>query len=547
MNARKLVTLLAGACALAAATACSSGADDGAGSDEGEVKTDKDFYGNDRVGKALKGHPELIPATLLDFEKLFKVGRACERIDSKEIFVVEESQTRLSMNVPEENMHDVTKTKLMPRAVITGCNTGDLTDPNSVKNSYSLFAALISDPNMHDSDKGDTMRMWPLEVMALDDTTGLYNFYVFEPLNMPQDVWASVPLGTPGKVTRIFRAKEDRPGKAGQGEFKVFQQKLQKGKAPSEVMQPAGGGNRCFNCHPNGAPLMNEIVDPWTNWVSFKSTLPKAQLWGETQTLVAEAIPDPAKGTSSLANDLEPIMRSAIQNYVFGPKSSKTTGWALKTLNGELPGGLPKMLESVFCQTELNYGSASAAIPMEVFLDPDVAALGALTPPTSWGDDKTPFQLPIRSIRDKETERWLVNRGYLEDADVKAIRIIDDENDIFSTTRCGLLKDVTTGLPSGDPAVIRAHIRTTVKAKVASMPWAATQPKRKAFVDALLTPGIRRETAQRDYFAELSVRYDKADKSITAVKAKERARKARAREMFDNPRSTPLPILDAPR
>ena len=36
------------------------------------MKSDKDFYGNDRVGAMLKGHPELIPATFPQFEKLFK-------------------------------------------------------------------------------------------------------------------------------------------------------------------------------------------------------------------------------------------------------------------------------------------------------------------------------------------------------------------------------------------------------------------------------------------------------------------------------------------
>ena len=57
----------------------------------------------------------------------------------------------------------------MPRAVITGCNTGNIADPATAKASYSLMAALISDEGMHDSAKGDTIRTWPLVVMALDD------------------------------------------------------------------------------------------------------------------------------------------------------------------------------------------------------------------------------------------------------------------------------------------------------------------------------------------------------------------------------------------
>ncbi len=541
MFPRKLFALLLTACALATTAACSSDPDDGWSEDD--VKADKAFYGNDRVGAALKGHPERIPATLGDFETLFRVGRECQRKDSKEIFVIEESQTRLSLNVPEENMHDLKATKLMPRAVIAGCNTGDLSDPNSVKNSYSLFAALISDPDMHDAAKGDTMRLWPLEVMALDESTGLYNFYIFEPAQPQHDVWAVVPPGSKGKVTRVFRAKEDRAGKSDKGQIKVFQQKLEAGKAIAAPVQPAGGGKRCFNCHVNGAPLMNEMRDPWTNWVSFKKNLPKSVLSGATQTLVAEAVPDSTTGRSSLANDLEPIMRAAIHNYVYGPKATKTQGWALKTLAGEQPGGLAHVLESVFCQTELNYGSSTQAIPTEVFLDPDAADPAGLSMPASVGDVLTPFQFPVRSTRDRETERWLVDRGYLTQADVLAIRLLDDENDIFSEARCSLLATLSKGLPT-EPGAVEAHIRGIVKANVASAPWREVNPKRKAYVDALLTSGVRREEAQRDYFAEVSERFDKLDTSLEGVKKKERFRKARAREMFDNPRSNPLPILE---
>jgi hypothetical protein len=525
-----------------AAPACSA-ADGTTDASEEDVKSDKEFYGNDRVGAALKGHPELIPANFPQFEALFKVGRECQRKDSKEIFVVEESQTRLQLNVPEDHMHDVKKTKLMPRAVVAGCNTGDVSDPNTVKQSYSLFAALISDPDWKDSATGDTMRSWPLEVIALDEKTGLYNFYVFEPVVTPSDVFAPLPDGTKGKVTRVFRAIEDRPGKAGKGEYKVFQQKLEPGKPVAAPVQPAGGGNRCFNCHPNGAPLMNEIRDPWTNWVSFKKELPTSVMSGQTQAIVSEAVPNSTTGRSSLANDLEPIMRAAIHNYVYGPggNAAHPAGWGPKTINGEQPGGLAHMLESVFCQTELNYDSSNQAVPAESFVDPDAAGPASLTMPDAVGDVPVPFLLPIRAVRDKETERWLVDHGYLSQADSMAIRLLDDENDIFSQTRCNVLKAVTTGLPK-DPDAAREHIRAAVKASVPSMSWVASQPMRKAYVDALLTPGVRREEAQRNYVTELGTRFDAMDKSIAAIQKKESFRKSMARQMFPNA-STPLPIL----
>lgn len=540
MRALQALALVLGLAA--AAPACSS-ADGSIDSSEADVKSDKDFYGSDRVGAMLKGHPEKIPASFPQFEKLFGVGRECQRRDSKEIFVVEESQTRLQLNVPEEHMHDVKKTKLMPRAVIAGCNTGDISDPNSVKQSYSLFAALISDPDWKDSATGDTMRSWPVEVIALDEKTGLYNFYVFEPAVTPSDVFSPVSAGTPGKITRIFRAVEDRPGHAGKGEFKVFQQRLEPGKPVAAPVQPTGGGNRCFNCHPNGAPLMNEIRDPWTNWVSFQKKLPTSVMSGNTQAIVAEAVPSSETGRSSLANDLEPIMRAAIHNYVYGPGGSnaRPQGWAPKTLMGELPGGVPHMLESVFCQTELNYDSSNAAVPAETFFDPDAAGPANLTMPAAVGDVPVPFLLPIRSVRDKETERWLVDHNYLAQADSMAIRLLDDQNDIFSKTRCDVLGPATAGLPK-DLDGAREHIRAAVKASLASMPWAATQPMRKAYVEALLTPGIRRESAQRDYLTELSSRFDEMDKSILAIRAKESFRKSQAAHMFPNA-STPLPIL----
>jgi len=440
-----------------------------------------------------------------------------------------------------KELHEVTHTKLMPRAVVAGCNTGDLSDPTTVKNSYGLFAALISDPDMHDTNKGDTMRMWPLEVIALDSVTGLYNFYVFEPATSPSDPWAVLPPSTPGRVTRVYRTTEKREGKAGFGEFNVFEKRLQKGKAVTAEAQPIGGGNRCFNCHVNGAPLMNEMQDPWTNWVSFKNTLPAAQMSGPTLELVTQAVPNATAGTSGLANDLEPIMRGAIQNYVFG--STKTNGWANATIAGTEPGGIRHMLESVFCETELNYASASQSLPLELFVDKDAAGPSSITPPPSFGDDKTPFEFPIRSARDKETESWLIQKKFLSAAAAMAVRLFDDENDIFSPARCNLLPEITKDLGSS-PAEVDERIRTVLTAKLDALPFKTTQPKRAAYLKSLLTVGIRREVAQREYLEELTARFNAAPKTDQAVRVKERFRKARARDKF-NTRSSPLPILES--
>ena len=520
---RRFVLAASLAAAATAGVACRAPVGDGNDSADEAITTEGDFYGDDRVGAVLKGHPEKLPATFDAYEILFGVGRACARKDSKEIFIVEESQTRgVAAQV----------TKLLPRAVIAGCNTGDLSDPASAKTSYSLFAALISDPGMHQSAQGDTVRLWPLEVIALDNTTGLYNFYVFEPATKPSDPWAVLPPNTVGKITRVFRTKDA-----------VLERHLQAGSAVTADAPPANGSKRCFDCHVNGAPLMNEMRDPWTNWVSFKKALPSSTLFQTTKELVSEAIPSSTTGRSSLANDLEPIMRAAIQGYVFGTTS--TGGEAKATVAGTQPGGIKRMLESVFCETELNYGTANQSIPLEVWLDPDVTAGTDITPPPSFGSVRLPFQFPVRSTFDQQTESWLVDNKYLSIETVRAIRLLDDENDIFSPARCGLLTEITNGLIA-EPTKVQTKVRTVLTSKLGALTFATTQPKRAAYLRALLsaTPVATIDAIGAEYLTELVARFTAADKTDQTVLAKDALRKKLARAKFPNP-ANPLPVLDA--
>ena len=87
-------------------------------------------------------------------------------------------------------------------------------------------------------------------------------------------------------------------------------------------------------------------------------------------------------------------------------------------------------------------------------------------------------------------------------------------------------------------------VRTVLLSKLDALPFKTTQPKRHAYIKSLLTVGIRREVAQREYLTELVTRFNAADKTDKTVKAKEKFRKARARDKF-NTRSTPLPILES--
>lgn len=497
-----------------AALGCQVAADDGDATGESEVQSASAFYGEDRVGDALVGHDDRIPSTLAEVEELFGVGRACKRADSKEIFVVEESRSRM----PNGELTEVGE-HLLPRAVISGCNTGDLTDPTSIERSTSLFVALISDPERAAETKGDGILKDPVEVMAYDRKAGTYNFYVFD-----RDESGA------HEVTRIFR---DDDGK-------VRERRLVAGSKPSAPAAPdASRPERCFACHVNGAPLMNEMRDPWTNWISFKKTLPLCDLASTTKELVSEAAPSAETSRASLANDLEPIMRAAIRAHVNG---TSRNGWARQQLKDPKV-GLPKLLRSVFCETELNYATATDAVPFEALIDPDVTN-GELVAPDAFGDN--PHQMPIRSDMDRAVEGWLVAKGYLSPDMALAVRLFDDENDIFSAARCGLAKPVAEAIGDAkEPSDVRARIRQALAAGAAELSFEESQPMRAAFLRALLADKPKKsavEAAHAAYSMELAERFEamKADPSLIDQRAA--ARKAAALKKFPG-RSSPLPVF----
>jgi hypothetical protein len=497
----------------AAAAACSASAEHAVAEDE-LASTPEAMFGDDRVGAALRGHTDRIPTTLAEVEALFGIGRACARADSKEIFVVEESRSRLpNGEVTQEGA-------LLPRAVISGCNTGDLSDPTSIARSTSLFVALISDPDRGARTGGDGILTEPIEVMAFDEKAGIYDFYVFD----------RTPDGKP-EVTRIYR---DEASGA------VLERRIVANGRASAPAPPADGSKRCFACHVNGAPLMNELRDPWTNWISFKKSLPVSRLAGATKELVSEAAPSASTGRASLANDLEPIMRSAIRAHVSGAGGAGS-GWAARTVGRR--DGLARLLSSVLCETELNYATSTDAIPIEAFIDPDVTS-GDLVPPDAFDD--RPVQMPIRSEMDRAVEGWLIDQGYLSHDVALAIRLFDDENDVFSDTRCKLKEGALAAVGRArEPAEVGERLRAFLLARAAEAPFAQTHPKRHAYLTALLQPSPEVEAldaAYAEYATELAARFEEMKADLSRVEARDRARKDRARRMFPGP-STPLPIL----
>lgn len=509
----RAAALLAGAALLGA---CAAAPDDATSESEDELAATEPIFGADRIGARLRGKTAEIPTDLAGVEAAFGIGRSCARADSKEIFVVEETQARLP------NGQVTPPGPLVPRAVIGGCNTGDLSDPASVAQSYSMFVALISDPAQAEATGGDGMVRTPVEAMALDDKTGTFNFYVFE----------KNAAGKP-EVTRVYRRADGT----------VLERRIAAGGRATKPAPPEGGGKRCFNCHVNGGPLMNEMRDPWTNWISFKKDLPVSRLSGDTKALVSEASPNATTSRSSLANDLEPIMRAAIRVHVSGTRSGGRNGWARG--ESKQPGGIGRLLRSVLCETELNYATATDAVPLEAFIDPDLSN-GELVPPDAFGETATPRQMPIRSEFDRAVEGFLIDRGYITHEMAVAARLFDDEADIFSDARCGLHEAARAAVGDvTEPAQVKARLRALLASKAEAAPFAAKHPKRHAYLVELLKERPSDEAVEAratDYAAELATRFEAMKSDRARVASRDEARKDRARAMFPGA-ATPLPLL----
>lgn len=349
------------------------------------------------------------------------------------------------------------------------------------------------------------MVLTPVEVMALDEKTGRYNFYVFE----------SNGAGQTGTVTRIQRQPD--------GAINEFR------KEPGKALKTSvNQDKRCFNCHVNGGPLMNEMTEPWTNWVSTHKQLPESKLAGETLSIVSEAAaPHGEHSRSSLANDLEQTMRAGIRTWVTGVATAPGSGHGPETLAGVQPGGLAGLLKSTFCETKLNFASAFDTVPLELF----------------------PILLPGRSEIDKRIELFLQKSGYLSARTIAAVRAVDDVNDMFSTGRWGLYADVIKGLPTA-PADVDAKVRKVIVARLhaKAIPPGARATYITKLVD-LTVDDTAVKSAKTVYLAESAKTFTAATAQLgtaagkKALKARVQARKDAAQKMFPNP-ANPLPVLD---
>ncbi len=528
-NGRLAFGLASAVLAAAFAPACGGTPDGEEATSEEDIAEADGLFGDDRVADVLRKDLKKAPSSYQQAEVLFGMGRSCARTDSKEIFVVEEAQTRGNAGTSKTGT-------ILPRAVITGCNTPDRVAPPEVYDpqwgSYSLMMALFSDPSSEAAKKGDTLVFDRVEVMALDRRTGLYNFYVFLPGPDPKG---------PGIMQRVRLMPDNSV---------LVYEKKPTSKRVSKA--PSTENRQCNDCHVNMGPLMNEMTEPWTNWVSTHKLLPvDANISGDTKSIVGEAASlDKSHARLSFANDLEKIMVAGMAAWNEGlPKQDGTvvtgTGFVQANIDGDQPKRVGGLLKSLFCETELRYASGTETVPVEVFADPYVFG-SQLVKPASYSLDVFPMMMPVRSEMDKRIERGLMKKNVVSFATITAIRLFDEKNDIFSGIRCGIYPKVLDKLPAAVDKV-DAHLRTVLRGQVEALIPAGP---RREYARVLLDDTAKDKVsgARSAYLAEAVPRIKTEMGKVqtpagrSELKKRSSERKALAEKMFPGTR-VPLPLL----
>ncbi|MBX3225677.1 MAG: hypothetical protein KIT84_31135 [Labilithrix sp.] len=506
------------------AAGCSVGSETGAA--EGaviappldEARELDSILGDDRVGKVLRAQPNNIPGRFGDFEEVFKVGRKCNRRDSREIWTVEEKSTRITGAQEEAN-------DLLPRLVIGGCEQ----EPGNLRQSFEMTVALVSDKSLP---LADSIPDVPVEVMALDNTTGQFNFYVLEPGPTPT---------SNATVVRFVKLADDTVQKW----TKVDGQPATKEDFPQR---------KCFNCHINGEPVMNELAEPWTNWVSSHKTMSR-RLSGFTGALVSESRPFAGEhARSSLANQLEQVTKASISMWVEGIPGVPGSGFGQRVLDGKDAGGLPLLLRSVFCETTLNYEQVFNTVPMSLFMDKHIAGYAGFEPPLPPISGASWTLLPVRSEVDKRVEIFLQKKGILTPDTVLATRVFDDTHEIFSARRCALHADATSRLAPG--VTVDGAIRAAILAAL-DADETTTTAEQRAFIRALIAPNVSsdaRDAAELAYLDDITARLAKEIEQLDSAAGLETLaqrwtdRQADARALFPRPENPfPLPITPTVR
>jgi hypothetical protein len=291
---------------------------------------------------------------------------------------------------------------------------------------------------------------------------------------------------------------------------------------------------------------MNELSEPWTNWVSSHKTFSR-ELTGDSAQLVSESRPLHGEhDRSSLANALQQTVQSALATWVEGLPGKPKSGLGPQIIEGAQPGGMAALLKSVFCQTTVNYASAFDTVPLGLFVDGSAASLAALEAPIGVAESSTWTLLPVRADVDIRLELYLEKAKVLRPDTVMAIRLLDDTHDVFSAKRCAVHAQVTPKLATA-PSVDEAVRAAVLEALDADSSLGALQ---KDYIHALVdpsTPADVRDAAESKYISDLGTRVAadvarlQTDDGRVKLRQRWLDRQAAARALFPTA-ANPLPI-----
>ncbi len=261
---------------------------------------------------------------------------------------------------------------------------------------------------------GQTELPGGVEVIAFDETAGIFNYYE-----------------TDGTTLHFFGNSKDMLTGVGEDDDR-----------------------RCAGCHTGGGLIMKELDTPWLHWE------------GHMDTPGAAALVDAHKdlGTKSSGAELEGLVKRA------NVKWNKTRLETLKTSEGDVD--VAALLKPLFCSVEVNLdngadfespvaggpgGSELRSIPFDSLFDPQLKGFGSVSVTFADYDavikanGQTVMGVPgaidtvfdyvfvERAHADNDYVNQLKAAGIIDDDFIKDVVMVDFTRPVFSADRCGLL------------------------------------------------------------------------------------------------------------
>jgi hypothetical protein len=489
MDRRLLATLLLAACAPAgdAPPVCDGDKCDDASATAARAACDGELV--DRSGRGLEGR---IAGRLDDpFSKhVLRPGRKCPttfadvmaKLKDNDKTSCEEAQTRV-VSERSQVLGEGDAFRLIVTRACDGRRAHELI--------FSVFGV----------DAGDTELPADVEVVALDATRGVYNYYALE-----------------------------------DGEWAFFGDSIDLLEGPGD-----DGERRCATCHPGGGLVMKELESPWLHWEGHNDT-PGAAEFVERHAAIL--------GKKRDGINMESLVRAG--NRVWTPKR-------IEHLRKD--GAVKDLLRPLFCTMDVNLDSGAEFpspvdntqggteiedVPSEflsdlTFREIDVSPLdyralvaaanqrvagGGAPLRTKDGkpavDTVFDFAFPETGALDKDAIAALVEAGVIDDELRKDVLMVDFTRPVFSTDRCGLL-ELVPELPAAErtPAKLREGLLAALGSPRAGTPaaWLAAnleatpsdhdrvlgtfvnacrdRPKRDFMADALKVASLRRDELRR--------------------------------------------------